>query len=139
MINSQEDLQGNDVHRFTHFDNEAEVELLGLEENHLIEDSMRSTQQPQQSDEGYVSLPDRLPLGIFIGCVIQFLVLAVGGTSMYTSMKAEQAALNEKVSRIEANMYTKSEALLRLEIQKAEMDNVRSALDTKGKNHEANR
>lgn len=138
MINSQEDLQGNDVHRFTHLDNEAEVELLGLEENHLIEDSMRNTNTPP--DEGYVSLPDRLPLGLFIGCVIQFLVLAVGGTSMYTSMKAEQTALNEKVSRIEANMYTKSEALLRLEIQKAEMDNVKSALDTKGKaNHETNR
>ena len=35
-------------------------------------------------------------------------------------MKTDQLILNEKVSRIEANMYTKQEANLRLEMQKAE-------------------
>jgi hypothetical protein len=131
-MNNQEDLQGNDVHRFRHFDNEAEVELLGLEEAHPIEDSLRDNRQ-ESNLEGYVSLPGRLPLGIFIGFVIQFLVLVVGGTSIYTSMKAEQAALKEQVSRIEINMYTKSEALLRLEMQKAELDNLRSQVEKEKK------
>ena len=132
MMNNQEDLQGNDVHRFTHFDNEAEVEFRDFP----IEDSLQNNNQPPQ--EGYVNLPDRLPLGLFIGVIIQFVVLAVGGTSMYTSMKSEQLALKEQISRIEVNMYTKSEALLRLEIQKAELENVRAELN-KDKHREVNR
>ena len=131
MMNNQEDLQGNDVHRFTHFDNEAEVEFRDFP----IEDSLQNNQPPQ---EGYVNLPDRLPLGLFIGVIIQFVVLAVGGTSMYTSMKSEQLALKEQITRIESNMYTKSEALLRLEMQKAELENVKSELN-KDKPREVNR
>lgn len=49
------------------------------------------------------------------------IVISVGGTSMYSSMKSQQAILNDKVSRIEANMYTTNEANLRLEMQKAEI------------------
>lgn len=131
MMNNQEDLQGNDVHRFTHFDNEAEVEFRDFP----IEDSLQNNQPPQ---EGYVNLPDRLPLGLFIGVIIQFVVLAVGGTSMYTSMKSEQLALKEQITRIESNMYTKSEASLRLEMQKAELENVKSELN-KDKPREVNR
>lgn len=73
-------------------------------------------QQPQQSiGEGYVSLPSKLSFNLFLGWMVHLLVISVGGTSMYTSMKSEQAILNDKVSRIEANMYTVNEANLRLE------------------------
>lgn len=137
-MNNSEDLQGQDVHRFTHYDNEAEVHLLNLDEAHPIHDSLNNgnNQAPQ---EGYVNMPDRLPLGVVLGIIVQFLVLTVGGTSYYTSMKAEQVALKEQLSRIETNMYSKSEALLRLEIQKAELEAIRTQLNSKGKsNHETN-
>lgn len=136
MMQTNEDLQGNDVHRFTHFDNEAEVELLTLDEAHPIEDSLNNNNN--QNQEGYVNLPDRLPLGIFLGIVIQFLVLTVGGTSMYTSMKAEQVALKEQITRIEDNMYTKNEALLRLEVQKAELEAIKLQVNKGKTQHEAN-
>lgn len=138
MMNNQEDLQGQDVHRFTHYDNEAEVHLLNLDEPHPIQDSL-NTSNNQAPQEGYVNMPDRLPLGVVLGIIVQFLVLTVGGTSYYTSMKAEQVALKEQLSRIETNMYSKSEALLRLEIQKAELEAIRAQLNSKGKsNHETN-
>lgn len=138
MINNSEDLQGQDVHRFTHYDNEAEVHLLNLDEAHTIQDSLNNTNN-QSPQEGYVNMPDRLPLGVVLGIIVQFLVLTVGGTSYYTSMKAEQVALKEQLSRIETNMYSKSEALLRLEIQKAELEAIRTQLNSKGKsNHETN-
>ena len=53
-------------------------------------------------------------------------------------MKSEQLALKEQITRIESNMYTKSEALLRLEMQKAELENVKSELN-KDKHREVNR
>jgi hypothetical protein len=132
-----EDLKGSDVHRFTHFDYDSEVELMELEESQRIEDSLNSNQQP---DEGYVNMPERLPLGLFLGVIIQFVVLVVGGTAMFTSMKAEQASVKEQVSRIEENMYTKQEALLRLEMQRSELDNLKQSLiERKGKTNETDR
>ena len=132
-----EDLKGSDVHRFTHFDHDSEIELMELEESQRIEDSLNSNQQP---DEGYVNMPERLPLGLFLGVIIQFVVLVVGGTAMFTSMKAEQASVKEQVSRIEENMYTKQEALLRLEMQRSELDNLKQSLiERKGKTNETDR
>lgn len=109
-------------HRFNHRDGEAEIEVVSQTTETVIpiEDSVN--QQPQQSiGEGYVSLPSKLSFNLFLGWMVHLLVISVGGTSMYTSMKSEQAILNEKVSRIEANMYTVNEANLRLEMQKAEI------------------
>lgn len=85
-------------------------------------------------------MPERLPLGLFLGFIIQFVVLVVGGTAMFTSMKAEQASVKEQVSRIEENMYTKQEALLRLEMQRSELDNLKQSLiERKGKTNETGR
>ncbi len=85
-------------------------------------------------------MPERLPLGLFLGFIIQFVVLVVGGTAMFTSMKAEQASVKEQVSRIEENMYTKQEALLRLEMQRSELDNLKQSLiERKGKTNETDR
>ena len=109
-------------HRFNHRDGEAEIEVVSETTETIIpiEDSVN--QQPQQSiGEGYVSLPSKLSFNLFLGWMVHLLVISVGGTSMYTSMKSEQAILNDKVSRIEANMYTVNEANLRLEMQKAEI------------------
>ena len=109
-------------HRFNHRDGEAEIEVVSQTTETVIpiEDSVN--QQPQQSiGEGYVSLPSKLSFNLFLGWMVHLLVISVGGTSMYTSMKSEQAILNDKVSRIEANMYTVNEANLRLEMQKAEI------------------
>ena len=132
-----EDLKGSDVHRFTHFDQDSEIELMELEESQRIEESLNSNQQP---DEGYVNMPERLPLGLFLGFIIQFVVLVVGGTAMFTSMKAEQASVKEQVSRIEENMYTKQEASLRLEMQRSELDNLKQTLiERKRKTNETDR
>ena len=85
-------------------------------------------------------MPERLPLGLFLGFIIQFVVLVVGGTAMFTSMKAEQASVKEQVSRIEENMYTKQEALLRLEMQRSELDNLKQTLiERKRKTNETDR
>lgn len=109
-------------HRFNHRDGEAEIEVVSETTETIIpiEDSVN--QQPQQSiGEGYVSLPSKLSFNLFLGWMVHLLVISVGGTSMYSSMKSQQAILNDKVSRIEANMYTVNEANLRLEMQKAEI------------------
>ena len=110
-------------HRFNHRDGEAEVEIVSQTTETIIpiEDSVN--QQPQQNGggDGYISLPSKLSFNLFLGWMAHLIVISVGGTSMYTSMKSEQAILNDKVSRIEANMYTINEANLRLEMQKAEI------------------
>lgn len=110
-------------HRFNHRDGEAEVEIVSQTTETIIpiEDSVN--QQPQQNSggDGYISLPSKLSFNLFLGWMAHLIVISVGGTSMYTSMKSEQAILNDKVSRIEANMYTVNEANLRLEMQKAEI------------------
>ena len=117
-------------HRFNHRDGEAEIEVVSETTETIIpiEDSVN--QQPQQSiGEGYVSLPSKLSFNLFLGWMVHLLVISVGGTSMYTSMKSEQAILNDKVSRIEANMYTVNEANLRLEMQKAEIAALKEELE----------
>lgn len=110
-------------HRFNHRDGEAEIEVVSQTTETIIpiEDSVN--QQPQQNSggDGYISLPSKLSFNLFLGWMAHLIVISVGGTSMYTSMKSEQAILNDKVSRIEANMYTVNEANLRLEMQKAEI------------------
>ena len=109
-------------HRFNHRDGEAEIEVVSQTTETVIpiEDSVN--QPPQNgTDNGYISLPSKLSFNLFLGWMVHLLVISVGGTSMYTSMKSEQAILNDKVSRIEANMYTVNEANLRLEMQKAEI------------------
>lgn len=119
-------------HRFNHRDGEAEIEVVSETTETIIpiEDSVN--QQPQQSiGEGYVSLPSKLSFNLFLGWMVHLLVISVGGTSMYTSMKSEQAILNDKVSRIEANMYTVNEANLRLEMQKAEIAALKEELEKK--------
>ena len=110
-------------HRFNHRDGEAEIEVVSQTTETIIpiEDSVN--QQPQQNGggDGYISLPSKLSFNLFLGWMAHLIVISIGGTSMYTSMKSEQAILNDKVSRIEANMYTVNEANLRLEMQKAEI------------------
>ena len=110
-------------HRFNHRDGEAEIEVVSQTTETIIpiEDSVN--QQPQQNSggDGYISLPSKLSFNLFLGWMAHLIVISVRGTSMYTSMKNEQAILNDKVSRIEANMYTVNEANLRLEMQKAEI------------------
>ncbi len=104
-------------HRFSHADREAEVEIVSTKREIIpIEDSV----SPQPTEEGSIILPSKLSFNIFIGWVAHLVVITVAGTTMYNSMKTDQLILNEKVSRIEANMYTKQEANLRLEMQKAE-------------------
>lgn len=115
--------RGGCFHRFNHRDGEAEIEVVSQTTETIIpiEDSVN--QQPQQNGggDGYISLPSKLSFNLFLGWMAHLIVISVGGTSMYTSMKSEQAILNDKVSRIEANMYTVNEANLRLEMQKAEI------------------
>ena len=115
--------RGGCFHRFNHRDGEAEIEVVSQTTETIIpiEDSVN--QQPQQNGggDGYISLPSKLSFNLFLGWMAHLIVISVGGTSMYTSMKSEQAILNDKVSRIEANMYTVDEANLRLEMQKAEI------------------
>ena len=104
-------------HRFSHQDGEAEVEIVSTKREVIpIEDSVNT-----QPEDGTIILPSRLSFNLLIGWVVHLVVFTVAGTSMYTSMKTEQMMLNEKVTRIEANMYTVKEANLRLEMQKAEI------------------
>ena len=124
--------RGGCFHRFNHRDGEAEVEVVSQTTETIIpiEDSVN--QQPQQSGgDGYISLPSKLSFNLFLGWMAHLIVISVGGTSMYTSMKSEQAILNDKVSRIEANMYTVNEANLRLEMQKAEIAALKEELKNK--------
>ena len=104
-------------HRFSHQDGEAEVEIVSTKREVIpIEDSVNT-----QPEEGSIILPSKLSFNLLIGWVVHLVVFTVAGTSMYTSMKTEQMMLNEKVTRIEANMYTVKEANLRLKIKKAEI------------------
>ena len=104
-------------HRFSHQDGEAEVEIVSTKREVIpIEDSVNT-----QPEEGSIILPSKLSFNLLIGWVVHLVVFTVAGTSMYTSMKTEQMMPNEKVTRIEANMYTVKEANLRLEMQKAEI------------------
>ena len=119
-------------HRFNHRDGEAEIEVVSQTTETVIpiEDSVN--QPPQNgTDNGYISLPSKLSFNLFLGWMVHLLVISVGGTSMYASMKSEQAILNDKVSRIEANMYTVNEANLRLEMQKAEIASLKEELKNK--------
>ena len=118
----------NCFHRFNHRDGEAEIEIVSQTTETVIpiEDSVN--QQPTGQDSGYISLPSKLSFNLFLGWMAHLIVISVGGTSMYSSMKSEQAILNDKVSRIEANMYTVSEANLRLEMQKAEINALKEEL-----------
>jgi len=79
--------------------------------------------------EGYVALPDRVPISLFIGWVIQFVVLAVGGTSMYHNIKSNQEQLAKQVQQLEERMskevYTRHEAIASKEIQKVELEKLR--------------
>ena len=122
--------RGGCFHRFNHRDGEAEIEVVSQTTETIIpiEDSVN--QQPQQNSggDGYISLPSKLSFNLFLGWMAHLIVISVGGTSMYTSMKNEQAILNDKVSRIEANMYTVNEANLRLEMQKAEIASLKEEL-----------
>ena len=122
--------RGGCFHRFNHRDGEAEIEVVSQTTETIIpiEDSVN--QQPQQNGggDGYISLPSKLSFNLFLGWMAHLIVISVGGTSMYTSMKSEQAILNDKVSRIEANMYTVNEANLRLEMQKAEIASLKEEL-----------
>lgn len=110
-------------HRFNHRDGEAEVEIVSQTTETIIpiEDSVNQQSQQNSGGDGYISLPSKLSFNLFLGWMAHLIVISVGGTSMYTSMKSEQAILNDKVSRIESNMYTVNEANLRLEMQKAEI------------------
>lgn len=104
-------------HRFSHSDGEAEVEIVSTKREVIpIQDSVNS-----QPEEGSIILPSKLSFNLFVGWVAHLIVFTVAGTTMYNSMKTDQIILNEKVSRIESNMYTVKEANLRLEMQKAEI------------------
>ena len=119
-------------HRFNHRDGEAEIEVVSQTTETVIpiEDSVN--QPPQNgTDNGYISLPSKLSFNLFLGWMAHLIVSSVGGTSMYSSMKSQQAILNDKVTRIEANMYTTNEANLRLEMQKAEIAALKEELKNK--------
>lgn len=122
-------------HRFNHRDGDAEIEVVGQKTETIvpIEDSVNPI-QPNPVDSGYISLPNRLSFNLFVGWMAHLVVISIGGTSMYTSMKSEQAILNDKVSRIEATMYTIGEANLRLEMQKAEIASLKEELKEKNRN-----
>ena len=108
------------VHKFKHCDVDSDVVVVDkcmdvYEGEILIEDNI-NTPQPTPPNEGYVSLPSKLSLNLFIGWMVHLLVLTSGGVSMYMSLKAEQSHLGEKVDRIEAAMYTAEEAKFRREM-----------------------
>ena len=122
-------------HRFNHRDGEADIEVVSKTTETIIpiEDSVNQPQPDGQPDNGYISLPSKLSFNLFLGWMAHLIVICVGGTSMYSSMKSQQAILNDKVTRIEANMYTTNEANLRLEMQKAELAVLKEELREKKK------
>lgn len=82
-----------------------------------------------ENKSGYVSLPDRIPISLFIGWIIQFVVLIVGGTSMYHNIKSNQEYLQKQVTaletKIEKDMYTRQEASNSKELAKMEIEKLR--------------
>ena len=114
--------RGGCFHRFNHRDGEAEVEVVSQTTETIIPSEHAAKHQPEQNGgDGYISWPSKISFNLFVGWMAHLIIISIGGTSMYTSMKSEQAILNDKISRIEANMYTVNEANLRLEMQKAEI------------------
>lgn len=108
-------------------------------ETFKINDGM-SKDQPKQ---GYISLPDKLPLGVFFAWLIQFLGATVIGVGMYYNIKSEQQAQRAKIeeiaSNIQNNMYTKTEAQLRLELTKSEFERLRSEVVRHEKKYETHK
>ena len=124
----------NCIHKFKHLDADSDVEVIDkkiqLIEEVEIEDNIN--QPPQPTNEGYVSLPSKLPFNLFIGWMVHLLVLTGGGVSMYMSIKSEQARLTEKVTRIEESMYTASEAKLRREMYERDIESLKEEIKGKG-------
>ena len=121
--------------KFTDTDNDSEIsvktKLLRISDTPVtISDSI----SPPETREGYISVPSKLSLNIFIGLFVQSIALAITGTGMWVSLKNDQANLSTNLARIEANMYTNSEAKLRLEMQDAKIEQLRKELEvTRGK------
>ena len=121
--------------KFTDTDNDSEI---SVKTKHLrISDtpiSISDSISPPETREGYISVPSKLSLNIFIGLFVQSIALAITGTGMWVSLKNDQANLTNNLARIEANMYTNSEAKLRLEMQDAKIEQLRKELEvTRGK------
>ena len=86
---------------------EAEMEMGALPDPLPIRDST----DPNSGDGGgFVVLPTKIPLGAIIVFVVQCIVTAVSITSIYVEQKTNTAIQNEKISKLEANSYTKIEA-----------------------------
>ena len=124
----------NCVHKFKHLDTDSDIEIIDekveLTEEIPIEDNIN--QPPQPPNEGYVSLPSKLSFNLFIGWMVHLLVLTGGGVSMYTSIKAEQDRLTEKLTRIEESMYTEHEAKLRREMYERDIESLKEEIKNKG-------
>ena len=124
----------NCIHKFKHLDADSDVEVIDkkiqLIEEVEIEDNIN--QPPQPTNEGYVSLPSKLPFNLFIGWMVHLLVITGGGVSMYMSIKSEQSRLTEKVTRIEESMYTASEAKLRREMYERDIESLKEEIKGKG-------
>ena len=121
--------------KFTDTDNDSEI---SVKTKHLrISDTpvtISDSISPPETREGYISVPSKLSLNIFIGLFVQSIALAITGTGMWVSLKNDQANLSTNLARIEANMYTNSEAKLRLEMQDAKIEQLRKELEvTRGK------
>ena len=99
--------------RFVDVDNDVEIEMEPNEDLIRIRDSRNNRQNNnhQQDDHsGFVVLPTKIPLGAIIVFVVQCIVTAVSITSIYVEQKTNTAIQNEKISKLEANSYTKIEA-----------------------------
>lgn len=129
-----------DIHKFVHIEQDADIEIIGstvsLEE---LEDKLKNYKETssviiEDSTSGFVELPNRLPLGVVVGFVTQLIVLVVGGTTMWSSMTAKLDIQSSKIASLEANMYTKSEAMLRQEYTSKDIEELKNLLSKKDRN-----
>ena len=141
-----EELNTKGIHQFIHIEQDADIEIIASEKDIelleeslkgyveknvvIIEDSVGLPPSPPPSS-GYVELPNRLPLGLVLGFVTQLIVLVVGGTAMWSSMNAKLEVQSSKISNLEVNMYTKSEAMIRQEYTSQNLAEMKDLINKK--------
>lgn len=106
-----------------------------LKQRSVIKDEINDSKQNNGSNNdkhstGYLALPDKLPLSIVIGWLVQFTAMIIGGTLIYSEMKTELMLQKKEIaslqSVIDQKMYTRQEADLRAEVFKSELEKIKA-------------
>lgn len=95
----------------TKFEDIIDADIDMTSETIVIKDS-RNGSQSDNSEEphgGFVVLPTKFPMSIFLGGIIHCLFSVIGLTTIYVEQKATIAMQNEKITKLENSVATRIE------------------------------